>query len=335
MGWYYLDPSDPDGGSSGVSEGEIVWQSEEYSWQRSSMSYDGGSPVFKNTEEWYSPKITVLNNGNILAYDSVQHALVMRVGPAATSPGRSWVREVDIDTGATIWESEISGWAVTGVVERAEGGFWAAAARDATWYKPSIDWRASPAECTYILALNDTGVVQQSSWRVHTEAQRYYSSSYPFAMVPVSDSDSYYWIYGWKSQPNLGVRYPTYLARLRPQLDRVDPASKTDAQYNPEIIDSNGLGWIPYAVTGIEVVSGYGFGRPDYPMSLSATSGGGAIITYQLISPAGYYLAKIDPTGSKVWSRSYLSSTSGSRCPSSRPSKPPMARSSRSSRQGT
>jgi len=298
-------------------EGEIIWRSDEYTWQRSSMSYDGGSPVFKSTEEWYSPKIAVLNDGNILAYDSVQHALIMRVGPAATSPGRSWVREVDIDTGATIWESEISGWAVTGVVERADGGFWAVAARDTTWTKRSTTWRASPAECTYILDINDTGVVQ-SSWRVHTEASRYYSSSYPFAMTAVAESDGEYWIYGWKSQPQLGVRDPAYLARLRPQLDRVDPIAKTDAQYNPESLDPNGLGWIPYEVTGFgagSVVSGYGFGRPDYPMSLSAAGDGGALITYQLISPAGYYLAKIDPNGSKVWSQTYLSPISGAQMP--------------------
>lgn len=50
-------------------------------------------------------------------------------------------------------------------------------------------------------------------------------------------------------------------------------------------------------------------------MSLSATSDGGALITYQLISPAGYYLAMIDPNGSKVWSQTYLSPISGAQMP--------------------
>jgi len=258
-----------------ASTGEVIWESAEFGWQRTSMSYDGGSPVFKDAEERYSPKLTLLSDGNLLAYDSAPHAIILRAGPAASSPARSWIREIDISTGETLWEREIAGWSITGIVEEGDGGYWASAVSTPSWYKSGIYWHAY-AERTYILGLNATGGLE-TSWRPHVDAYNQYTSSYPFALAPVSGSDGEYWVCGWRSVGQTTYSgNPSYLALLRPAADKINPVSRTDLTYYPAGPHTlNGHGCIPVVVPNIGVVSGYGYGRPEYPMSLSPTSDGG------------------------------------------------------------
>ena len=296
------------------AEGTIVWRSDEIAWQRASMTYDGGTPMFSNAEERYSPKLTLLSDGNLLAYDSVQHAIILRAGPAAASPARSWLREIDADSGATVWEREISGWSITGLVEAPGGGFWAAAVSTPAWYKSGVYWRVN-AERTYILALNGTGA-QESAWRIHTDAYRQHTSSYPFNIAPVAGSDGEYWVYGWRSvgQTVYGSD-PGYLGLLRPSADRVRPADRTGTTTYPETHTLNGHGCVPSAVPNVGVVSGYGYGRPEYPMRLSPVSDGGAIITYHLQHEETYRLTRIAANGTATWSRTYVSPLSGEQIP--------------------
>ncbi|MCE5337805.1 MAG: hypothetical protein LLF90_03850 [Methanomicrobiaceae archaeon] len=295
--------------------GGIVWESEEFTLDRATMvvgwlgSTRGG--------DWYDPDLIVLDNGNLLAWDSVPPKVAFTGNSfGALSPARSWIREIDAATGATLWESDLTGWAVTGIVERSEGGYWAVAVGPTpAWTKGGIYSYATTPEATWILSLNATGSAA-TSWRVHAEPYRTHSSSHAFGIAPVAGSDEY-WIYGWKSLSNrVYTSNPVYSAILRPQIDRINPVTRTDAQYVPETHTATGIGSIPGVHTGVTLVNSYHWGLPDVPMRLTGLSDGGALITYgNLNLGPTCYLTKMSSTGAKLWSKTYTSPVSGAEIP--------------------
>ena len=304
------------------ASGSVIWRGEEYSWTRSPMTSTGSSSEFRNTIQWYNPKISLMANGNLLVYDSVSYAFAISYqGVGGNSPARTWIREVDVESGTTLWEREVTGWAITGLVERPDGGYWASAVCQSAWYKPtaSVYWRANPPEATYILTLNETGAVD-TYYRLHVEAYRTHSSSHAFGMAPIIGSDGEYWIYGWKTEPNkVYTNDPAYSSIARPQIDRINPVLRSDAQYIYETYSRTGQGVIPRLMVRPSQVSGYAVGRLERPMSLTLTSDGGALFAYELeaeFNPNSHYrLTRVAPTGGKVWSQTYLSPTSGDQMP--------------------
>lgn len=302
------------------ADGVAVWFSDEYVWQRSSMVFDGGAHSL-SAEEWYDPKIMVLDNGNALVYDSVPTSLIMRLGPAAISPPRSWLREIDADTGETVWTSEIEGWAITGIVERPGGGYWAVAANQEGWYQYVSTWYCSPPEASYGLELDAVGSVT-SSWRLHTELYRFHSMSHPFSLAPVSGSDGEYWVFGWKSRSHQIITgHPVYSTQLRPQADRINFSTQSVSQYfidegeNP--LDS-AVGSIPSQFPGAHASHGfttYSWGRPNNIMRLAPTSDGGALVTYDLHYYPTTRLTRLSSTGEKLWSQTYVSPASDEEIP--------------------
>ena len=301
------------------ASGSVIWRGEEYSWTRSPMTSTGSSSEFRNTIQWYNPKISLLANGNLLVYDSVSYAFaISHQGVGGDSPARSWIREVDVASGTTLWEREVTSWAITGLVERPDGGYWASAVCQSAWYKSTVYWRASTPEATHILALNETGAVD-TYYRLHVEAYRTHSSSHAFGMAPIIGSDGEYWVYGWKTESNkVYSSDPMYSSIAHPQIDRINPVTRSDAQYIYETYSLTGQGVIPRLMVRISTVSGYAVGRLERPMSLTLTSDGGALFAYELeaeSNPNHYRLTRVAPTGGKVWSQTYISPTSGDQMP--------------------
>ena len=299
-----------------AADGRIVWRSEEYTWQRTGITL--GWWGSERGEPWYDPKLLILASGNLLAYDSVpQKSAFTGNAPGGTSPPRSWLRELDVETGETVWEQDIVGWAITGLAERAEGGFWASSVCGGAWTKGGVYYHATTPECAYILTLGAQGEIQ-AQWRIHTEAPRYHSSSHVFGMAPVAESDGEYWVFGWKSIPEYATTYnrPYYDSHLRPQLDRIDPSAHTDVQITPEIVDFVDGGTVPRLGTGIRLVNSYFWGYPTAPMRLAATSDGGALITYGDIGWGHQaYLTRISPAGGVQWKINPTSPVSGAEIP--------------------
>ncbi len=296
--------------------GEIIWRSDEYTWQRTGITL--GWWGAEHGEPWYDSKIITLSNGNLLAYDSVpQKTAFTGNAPGGTSPPRSWLREIDVETGETVWEQDIVGWAITGLAERTEGGYWAAAVSGGGWTKAGVYYYATSPECAYILTLGAQGEVL-TSWRIHTEAYRYHSSSHVFGMAPVAGSDGEYWIYGWKSRPKYATTYnkPYYDSTLRPQLDRINTTTHTDVQICPEFYDAISGGTVPRVHSGINLVKSYYWGLPTAPMRVSSAADGGALITYGYIGWGNTsYLTRISPAGGVQWKINPTSPVSGAEIP--------------------
>lgn len=298
------------------ASGSVIWRSDEFSWQRAGITL--GWWGSERGQPWYDPKLLVLTNGNLLAYDSVpQKSAFTGNAPGGTSPPRSWLRELDAETGEVAWESDIVGRAITGLAERPEGGYWAAATLGGGWTKNGVYYYATSPEHVRILTLGAQGDVQ-AGWRVHSEAQRYHSSSHVFGMAPVAGSDGEYWIYGWKSRPNYATNYnkPYYDSTLRPQLDRINATTHTDVQICPENYDAISGGTVPRTGSGINLVQSYYWGLPTAPMRLAATADGGALISYGYVGWGHTaYLTRITPGGGSLWKINPTSPISGAEIP--------------------
>ncbi len=296
--------------------GEIIWRSDEYTWQRTGITL--GWWGSERGQPWYDPKLLILASGNLLAYDSVpQKSAFTGNAPGGTSPPRSWLREIDVETGGTVWEQDIVGWAITGLAERAEGGYWAASVSGGAWTKVGIYYYATTPEHVRLLTLGEQGEVL-TSWRVHSEAYRTHSSSHTFGMAPVAGSDGEYWIYGWKSRPKYATIYnkPYYDSTLRPQLDRINATTHTDVQICPENYDAISGGTVPRTGSGINRVKSYYWGVPTAPMRVAATADGGALITYGYIGWGHTsYLTRISPAGGVQWKINPTSPVSGAEIP--------------------
>ena len=330
-GYAWIEMSEPSEGWEGLvwtaepqywrvvranAAGEIIWRSDEYTWQRTGITV--GSLGSSRGEPWYDPKLLILTNGNLLAYDSVPQKTSFTVySPGGTSPPRSWIREIDVETGGTVWEQDIVGWAITGLAERPDGGYWAAAVCGGVWTKGWTFYHATTPECAYILTLGAQGEIQ-AQWRVHTEARKYHSLSHVFGMAPVAGSGGEYWLFGWKSRSNWAEssKRPYYDSRLRPQIDRIDPSAHTDVQICPETYNLIDGGTVPRVNSGIELAVGYFWGLPTAPMRLAATQDGGALITYGYIGWGHQaYLTRISPAGGVTWKINPVSPVSGAEIP--------------------
>ena len=330
-GYAWIEMSEPSEGWEGLvwtaepqywrvvranAAGEIIWRSDEYTWQRTGITL--GWWGAEHGEPWYDPKIITLSNGNLLAYDSVpQKSAFTGNAPGGVSHARSWVREIDAETGEVAWERDIVGWAITGLAERPEGGYWASAVSGGGWSKIGTYYYATSPECAYVLTLGAQGDIL-GTWRIHTEAYRYHSSSHVFGMAPVAGSDGEYWIYGWKSRPKYATTYnkPYYDSTLCPQLDRINATAHTDVQICPENYDAIGGGTVPRTSSGIRLVQSYFWGLPTAPMRVSSTADGGALISYGDIGWGHTaYLTRMSAAGGVMWKNNPTSPISGAEIP--------------------